>query len=324
MKSKPILLLLALMLCVGAFAFPITAYADAPADTTPPTLTAQVTEGILHIEASDAESGVEAVFVGGARINYRVDGALDVILRDYAGTGETVELYATDFAGNKSKEVQVKNPYYVKPTPAPAQPAETPAPQPTESAVAESKPFTPAGSATTVDNATDGDGKEFFTITTPDENIFYLIVINKAVEKPTNPDPEPKPGKLLIIKKAEKSGTLLKGAVFGVYRESDGKLIKEITTDRYGEATLELALGDYYMRELEAPAGFRLDSGRLAFRIKFGETKEITIVNKAKAATTGTLLLIKKSENGKALSGAVFGIYDSTTREKLDEITTDR
>lgn len=176
MKNKPILLLLALMLCVGAFAFPITAYADAPADTTPPTLTAKVTEGVLHIEASDAESGVEAVFVGGARINYRVDGALDVILRDYAGTGETVKLYATDFAGNKSKEVQVKNPYYVKPTPAPAQPAETPAPQPTEAAVSEQKPFTPAGSATTVDNATDGDGKEFFTITTLDENIFYLII----------------------------------------------------------------------------------------------------------------------------------------------------
>ena len=67
MKSKPILLFLALMLCVGAFVFPVTAYADAPADTTPPTLTAKVTEGILHIEASDAESGVEAVFVGRAR-----------------------------------------------------------------------------------------------------------------------------------------------------------------------------------------------------------------------------------------------------------------
>jgi uncharacterized surface anchored protein len=149
-----------------------------------------------------------------------------------------------------------------------------------------------------------------------------IIVINKAVEKPTNPDPEPKPGKLLIIKKAEKSGTLLKGAVFGVYRESDGKLIKEITTDRYGEATLELALGDYYLRELEAPAGFRLDSGRLAFRIKFGETKEITIVNKAKAATTGTLLLIKKSENGKALSGAVFEVFSLSDNKKVGGITS--
>ena len=177
MKRKPIMLLLALMLCVSAFALPVTAYADAPADTTPPTLTAKVNEGVLHIEASDAESGVEAVFVGDQRINYRVDGALDVILRDYAGTGETVTVYAIDFAGNKSQAVQIKNPYYVKPaSPAEQTPAPTPAPQPAESAVPESKPFTPAGSATTVDNATDGDGKEFFTITTPDENIFYLII----------------------------------------------------------------------------------------------------------------------------------------------------
>ena len=151
-----------------------------------------------------------------------------------------------------------------------------------------------------------------------------LIIVNKVVEKPGNPDPEPKPGKLLIIKKADKSGTLLKGAVFGVYRESDGKLMKEITTDRYGEAAIELALGDYYLRELEAPTGFRLDSGRFPFHIKSGGIKEITITNKAEIATTGTLLLTKKSENGKALSGAVFGVYDAATREKLDEVTTDR
>ncbi len=38
------------------------------------------------------------------------------------------------------------------------------------------RPFTPEGTGTVVDNATDGDGKEFFTITTPSENVFYLII----------------------------------------------------------------------------------------------------------------------------------------------------
>ena len=38
------------------------------------------------------------------------------------------------------------------------------------------RPFTPDGTGTVVDNATDGDGKEFFTITTPSENVFYLII----------------------------------------------------------------------------------------------------------------------------------------------------
>lgn len=40
----------------------------------------------------------------------------------------------------------------------------------------EPKPFTPEGSGEVVDNATDGDGKEFFTITTADESVFYLVI----------------------------------------------------------------------------------------------------------------------------------------------------
>jgi len=38
------------------------------------------------------------------------------------------------------------------------------------------RPFTPHGTGTVLDNATDADGKEFFTITTPDGNVFYLII----------------------------------------------------------------------------------------------------------------------------------------------------
>ena len=37
-------------------------------------------------------------------------------------------------------------------------------------------PFTPDGTGTVVDNATESDGKEFYTISTPDENVFYLVV----------------------------------------------------------------------------------------------------------------------------------------------------
>ena len=37
-------------------------------------------------------------------------------------------------------------------------------------------PFTPDGVATVIDNATSDDGKEFFTFTTPEGNVFFLIV----------------------------------------------------------------------------------------------------------------------------------------------------
>ncbi len=38
------------------------------------------------------------------------------------------------------------------------------------------KPFTPEGAGTVLDNATGEDGKEFFTITTADEAVFYLVI----------------------------------------------------------------------------------------------------------------------------------------------------
>lgn len=51
-------------------------------------------------------------------------------------------------------------------------PTETPEPEKEN----EPNPFTPEGSGEVVDNATDGDGKEFFTITTADESVFYLVI----------------------------------------------------------------------------------------------------------------------------------------------------
>lgn len=49
-------------------------------------------------------------------------------------------------------------------------------PAETESQPETQNPFSTDGTGTVVDNATDEDGKEFYTITTPDENIFYLVI----------------------------------------------------------------------------------------------------------------------------------------------------
>ena len=63
MKNKTIAFLSALVLCISAFALPITAFAASSDDTTPPTLTAKLDGGTLNIEASDDLSGVEAVYM---------------------------------------------------------------------------------------------------------------------------------------------------------------------------------------------------------------------------------------------------------------------
>ena len=54
------------------------------------------------------------------------------------------------------------------------QPETIPAPAETEAEPETQNPFTPDGTGTVVDNATDEDGKEFYTITTADESVFYL------------------------------------------------------------------------------------------------------------------------------------------------------
>ena len=124
MRTKKISLLLALMLVISAISLPLTAYAAGDKDTTPPELTASLDGDTLKIESSDDNSGVEAVFVDGNRINSLTNGVASVTLKDYAGTEKQVSVYAQDYAGNRSKTVKFDNPYYEEPAPK-EKPAET-------------------------------------------------------------------------------------------------------------------------------------------------------------------------------------------------------
>lgn len=255
MRIKKLSLFLALMLTIGATVLPLTAYAAGGKDTTPPKLTASLDGGTLKVESSDDNSGVEAVFVDGNRINSLTNGAAKVTLKDYAGTEKQVIVYAQDYAGNRSEAVKFDNPYYEEPkeTEKPsAAPAQTGTVKPTQAPAASSgnqdaatqnggggstsnkgnssagastggstssggqRPasgnsgsantgqtngsagtsggsssdsstssvpegaFTPEGTGTVLDTATGADGdKQFYTITTEDGNVFYLIVDGK-------------------------------------------------------------------------------------------------------------------------------------------------
>ena len=60
--------------------------------------------------------------------------------------------------------------------PAYAQSTEPKGKPPAQEETTTAKPFTPEGTGTVVDNATDEDGKEFYTIQTPDEHVFFLVI----------------------------------------------------------------------------------------------------------------------------------------------------
>ena len=167
---RRLLPLLAFMLCMGAFilAGTATAYAaDINVDVESLTVDdVWLTGETLHIAVTDKTSGEKQT--------------LELNLRDYAKpSDEYVTVQAVDTSGRVSNTIQFKNPFYTaqeKPTD-----TETPKPndttQTSQSAVPDGKnPFTPGGTGTVMDNAVDGDGKEFFTVKSEDGSVFYLIV----------------------------------------------------------------------------------------------------------------------------------------------------
>jgi hypothetical protein len=174
-QTSKLLPLFALALVVGAFCMlGSTAYAaDDPSVPTAAVAAAEtltvdevwLTGDTLHITVTDKESGETQT--------------LEMSLSDYAKSGdEYVTVQATDSAGRASNSVKFKNPYYqATVTTEPGEDGASEDGKTSESAVPNGdKPFTPDGTGNVVDNATDGDGKEFFTVETADGNMFYLIV----------------------------------------------------------------------------------------------------------------------------------------------------
>ena len=157
----------------------------------------------LSLYASTGEEVREALKVNAAWIDgemFQVDVTnintgenqkLEVQLKDYTSDSEYVSVQAVDPDGNKSNIVQIKNPYYKADEPAKESEnpkteesakdnknpkTEEPAKDKTEEEKNNKNAFTQAGTGEVMDNAKDGDGKEFFTIKTESDNVFYLIV----------------------------------------------------------------------------------------------------------------------------------------------------
>lgn len=160
-------------------------------DHTPPTLRTSASGDSLHVEAADDLSGVAWISVDGARYSNLTAGALDVPLKS-SDFSRQISLQAADLAGNLSETVRVENPTYPNSTgmETPVQTkkpvagsAVSAAPAEVSSQESSSKPLTPSGQGTVVDNVTEEDGKEFFTFTTPNEHTFYLIVDKQREEE---------------------------------------------------------------------------------------------------------------------------------------------
>lgn len=166
-----------------------------------PTLNAAVSDGLLSIQAHDTDSGIKAIYVNGYEFTEITNGVLNIRLQQFDAGYPYFTIQAMDNAGNMSEVYQTANPYYTDPetensnesNPAEQLPVNAEATKPS-SATAQVTEHTKADSEgnqmvsnntgsgsdkETSDSDTKVDeekGKEFYTIQTANEKVFYLII----------------------------------------------------------------------------------------------------------------------------------------------------
>ena len=179
-------------------------------DFTKPTLNAAVSDGLLSIQAHDTDSGIKAIYVNGYEFTEHTNGALNIRLQQFDAGYQYFTISAMDNAGNISEIYKTANPYYTDPEtkdsnekdPAEQLPVDASATKPS-SATAQvtehtktdsngntiSETGTGTGTSSTKQSPGTGDttdsadkssiseqGKEFYTIQTASEKVFYLVI----------------------------------------------------------------------------------------------------------------------------------------------------
>ena len=128
-----------------------------------------------------------------------------------------------------------------------------------------------------------------------------------------------------VEKQDAENGAVLEGAVFGIYNKddikADGKvlvkadtLLQEMTSGQDGIAacTLDLPLGQYYVKELKAPAGFVSSDEVLEFDASY-QGQDVKVVKlKAVKKNQPTTVEVTKSDvtTGVELDGAKLTVLD--------------
>ena len=182
-------------------------------DFTKPTLNAAVSDGLLSIQAHDTDSGIKAIYVNGYEFTDHTNGALNIRLQQFDAGYEYFTIYAMDNAGNMSEIYKTKNPYYKDPAdtsdknPAEQLPVNAEATKPgsatgtvtehtktdsdgnTISQTPEEQKKQAFAEADAAEAAESGDkeqseqGKEFYTIQTASDKVFYLIIDRDGEEE---------------------------------------------------------------------------------------------------------------------------------------------
>lgn len=171
-------------------------------DLVKPTLSAAISDGVLSIQGSDVGSGIASIYVNSYEYVDLQNGALNIRLQQFDAGYQYFTIQAKDLAGNASDVYKIKNPYYIDPAfdkdkkdaaieLKETLPLSAIATNPTDAKATVIGHTQMVPMQTTIDNPSEpvsenvetevvetneGAGKEFYTIQTNSDKVFYLII----------------------------------------------------------------------------------------------------------------------------------------------------
>jgi hypothetical protein len=187
-------------------------------DTTKPTLNAAVSDGLLSVQVHDTDSGAKAVYVNGYEFTDLTNGTLNIRLQQFDAGYQYFTISAMDNAGNMSEVYKTANPYYTDPEtsdssesdPAEQLPVSAEATNPGSATATVTEHTTTDSDGNTVSQTSQAEqkkqsmaeadasekeesdtstspqseqGKEFYTIQTASDKVFYLIIDRDGEEE---------------------------------------------------------------------------------------------------------------------------------------------
>ncbi|PFA06224.1 adhesin [Bacillus thuringiensis] len=131
-------------------------------------------------------------------------------------------------------------------------------------------------------------------------------------------------GNVEITKIDKDSKAPLENVVFEV-RDSKGKVVAKVTTDKEGKANVsDLSIGKYELVEVETPAGYKPLEKPVSFEIEKGRVTALQLTVENELVDVGNVEITKVDKETKdALADAVFEIQDEAGKV-VAKITTDK
>ena len=169
---------------------------------------------------------------------------------------------------------------------------------------------------------------ESYVLNTVPENVEFAYADQNTavVKKEISVTDERQKVSITVEKQDQETGKTVAGAVFGIYnskdiKSADGKflvkadtLLQKMTSDDEGQAvcTLDLPLGSYYVKELQAPDGYVSSDEVLTFDASYQGQDVQTVTLKSVKKNQPTTVEITKSDvtTGVELDGAYLKVTD--------------